>query len=214
MFIAFEGIDGSGKSTLSNFVARSLRSRGKNVLHTRPESHDTEQRIIGSPIMTAIKTITHNPKFAADMATSTELLLYFAQIAQLTNQIVLPALKSKKIVIADRYLHSLYAYFHYGKGVSWSVLKSLANIATGGLRPDLVILTDIPAVQAFNGKRNANKPLGRKELLGVKFFEFIRQGFITIAKHNKTTWQILDSAKLTKQKKQQLVVNLIHSNLI
>lgn len=209
MFIAFEGIDGSGKSTLSNFVARSLRSRGKNVLHTRPELHDSEQRIVGSQIMTAIKAITHNPKFAADMSTSTELLLYFAQIAQATDELILPALQKSKIVIADRYLYSLYAYFHYGKGVPRQTLNCLANIATKGLRPDLVILTDTLASHAFARKNKAEKALGRKELLGVDFFERVRQGFIELAKQEDTRWKVVNSDELTSKKMRGLVANLI-----
>lgn len=213
MFIAFEGIDGSGKSMLSNFISARLQQEGYSVLHTRPETDSNSLHISTSQVMTAIKGITHNPSFANTLSLEAELFLYCAQIAQMTTEVIEPALLKGKIVISDRYFYSPYSYFHYGKGLSSSFLKPLLTYASHDRQPDMIVYTDISAQEAFRRKKQSGKPLGRKELLGPVFFEKVRQGFLTIALQDPERWIIIDTQHPNLSKASEEILQKIKERI-
>src|SRR4030042_3844167 len=202
-FIAFEGIDGSGKSTQSVLFYNKLKRLGYNVFHTRPGEGNKYR---ASPVSKAVKKITHDPKNERLIGVAAEAMLYMAQGAQSTEELIIPNLKAGKVVIADRFIYSVYALSHFGRGTDLNLLKRIGNFVTYGIIPDAIVLTDIPAKLAFVRKEKSKKKLGRKELMGPEFFEKVRQGFLKMSKEiNPERWLVVDDAKLNVKEAEELI---------
>lgn len=202
-FVAFEGIDGSGKSTQSVLFYRKLKSLGYQVSHTRPGENDED---IVSPINRAIKRITHNPENEQFIGIETEVMLYMAQGAQATDELIIPELKAGRIVVADRYVYSVYALCHYGRNVDFLLLREIGDFTTQNLIPDVIVLTDLPASVAFKRKEKSGKKLGRKELMGPDFFEKVRQGFLSMSEElNPDRWLVVDDNKMSIEEAEKYI---------
>lgn len=131
MFITFEGIDGSGKSTLIPFVADWLRQQGREVVCTREPG--------GTPMGS---TLRHLLEFE-DVSDKTRFLLYLADRAEHVEKVIAPALAAKKDVLCDRYIDSTFAY----QPEAFPVVPA-SMFASGGLMPSLTILLDVSAETA------------------------------------------------------------------
>jgi dTMP kinase len=128
LFVSFEGVDGSGKTTVTNLVADYLRRQGLPVLLTA-EPHTT---FIRQLLMTT------------DERTAwTETFLFLADRAEHVAKVIRPALQRGEIVLCDRFIDSTIAYQGFGLGLPVEQLMQLNNTATGGLVPNLTILLDI-----------------------------------------------------------------------
>ena len=135
MFITFEGIDGSGKSTQIARTAAWLRERGYDVLVSREPG--------GSELGEAIRDILLDPKWH-DMVGKAEFFLYSASRAQLVEEIVRPHLKKPKaVVILDRYDDSSTAYQGGGREIGIEQVETINRFATGGLLPDVTFVLDL-----------------------------------------------------------------------
>lgn len=211
-FIAFEGIDGSGKSTQSVLLYQNLIKAGYSAFHTRPGEED---KAIASKVMIAIKKITHNPAHFPFIEKEAEAMLYMAQAAQATAELIIPNLKKGRIVVADRFIYSAYALCHYGRGIDFDFLKRIGNFVTKGMVPDIIILTDVPAKVAFERKERSKKPLGRKELMGPEFFEKVRKGFLDMAKKlSPERWFIVDDSKLSIKEAEERIWAYVRPRLL
>jgi dTMP kinase len=135
MFITFEGVDGSGKSTQARLTADYLRHCGHDVLLTREPG--------GTPIGDQIRGILLDNMDNVDMHARTELLLFCASRAQLVGQVIAPHLKAGGVVICDRYIDSTYAYQGYGHGLSLKALRQVVSFATNNLLPDVTLYLEI-----------------------------------------------------------------------
>ena len=135
MFITFEGIDGSGKSTQAKALAATLRHLGYEVLLTREPG--------GTPIGDQVRAIVLDNMNNTAMTDEAELLLFCASRAQLVGELIRPFLKSGGIVICDRYADSTMAYQGYGHGLDLTLLSDILRFATGGLIPDLTVYLDL-----------------------------------------------------------------------
>lgn len=135
MFITFEGVDGSGKTTQIRQVADYLKGYGYDVLSTREPG--------GTPLGNQIRTLLLENKDDPDIHAHTELLLFCASRAQLIAEVVLPHLQNGGVVLSDRYVDSTYAYQGYGHGLDLKKLRQINEFATTGLKPDLTIFLDI-----------------------------------------------------------------------
>jgi dTMP kinase len=136
LFIAFEGIDGSGKTTLSNLVAERLRDAGRDVLHAR------EKGVLASAIARRVRDLTRDAALL-EMCARAELFLNLAREAQQLEQIVRPALAAGKLVITDRSLHTLVALAAAGRSLPRAEVEAAVRVGANGIRPDLVVLVDV-----------------------------------------------------------------------
>lgn len=184
-FITFEGIDFCGKTTQAKKLADYLKREGYDVVLIREPG--------GERISEKIRKILLSEK-NREMTHTTELLLYLASRAQLTERIVLPNLKQKKIVICDRYSDSTLAYQGYGRGLNKSMIRNLNQVASSGLSPDLTILLDVPVEISLKRKAKEKKNKGgdRLEKEKFEFHQRIRDGYLKITQKNKKRIKIID----------------------
>jgi dTMP kinase len=134
LFISFEGLDGCGKSTQMELLARALRDRGYVVLVTREPG--------GTSLGEAIRDMLLDPKHKG-MSPRAEALLYAAARAHLVTEVIRPALEDGQVVLCDRYLDSSLAYQGYGRGLGIDAILTLNVWGTGGLFPDLTLFLDL-----------------------------------------------------------------------
>ena len=147
LFLTFEGMDGSGKTTQMHRLAARLRSLGRSVLETVEPG--------GPPIAMKIRRILLDSA-NQDLCPPTELLLYFASRAQNVDQWIQPALGRGEIVLSDRFTDSSLVYQGYGRGLGADAVMALDRIACRGLKPDLTILVDVDAEASLARARARN----------------------------------------------------------
>jgi dTMP kinase len=147
LFITFEGMDGSGKTTQMHRLAARLRAMGRTVLETSEPG--------GPPIATQIRRILLDSANAA-LSPMTELLLYFASRAQNVDEWILPALERGEIVLSDRFTDSSLVYQGCGRGLGADTVMELDRVACRGLKPDLTILVDVDAESSLARARARN----------------------------------------------------------
>jgi dTMP kinase len=134
-FITFEGPEGSGKTTQARLLYEYLREQGYPVVLTREPG--------GTHISDKVREILLDPN-NTDILPRTEILLFSAARAQLSDEFIRPHLRQNHIVISDRYADSTMAYQGYGHGLDLEMLRIITAFATGELQPDLTIYLDLP----------------------------------------------------------------------
>ncbi|MFM7157503.1 MAG: dTMP kinase, partial [Bacteroidota bacterium] len=138
MFITFEGIDGSGKSTQIQFLKTLLEDKGHKVTVLREPG--------GNIVSEKIRTLLLDSK--EQIEPRSELLLFTAARAQLVSKVIRPALEGGDIVICDRYIDSSVAYQGYGRGLSIKDIEQINAFATNDLIPDITFIFDLPVEDA------------------------------------------------------------------
>jgi dTMP kinase len=174
-FIAFEGGEGSGKSTQAALLATRI---GAVLTH---EPGDT-------PLGVALRTILLDSD-ALDITPRAEALLMAADRAQHVAELVRPALASGRTVVTDRYTGSSIAYQGYGRQLSPAEVAGLSAWATSELHPDLVVLLEVPprvSAERTGGARD------RLEAAGEAFHARVHDGFLTQAMADPERWAIVD----------------------
>jgi dTMP kinase len=148
IFITFEGMDGSGKSTQMRRLAGRLRALGQTVIETVEPG--------GPPIAMKIRRILLDSA-NQDLSPVAELLLYFASRAQNVDQVIRPALDRGEIVLSDRFTDSSLVYQGFGRGLGADAVRDLERVACRGLKPDLTILVDVDAESSLARARARNE---------------------------------------------------------
>jgi len=154
LFVTFEGLDGSGKTTQMRRLAERLRARGKTVFETVEPGGTEIGRKIRQILLDAVNQ---------ELSPTAELLLYFASRAQNVDETILPALERGEIVLADRFTDSTLAYQGCGRGLGADVVLALDRIACRGLKPDLTLLIDIDVKTSLARAHSRNAAGGGSE---------------------------------------------------
>ena len=189
-FIAFEGGNGVGKSTLLHNVAKCLEQRGHKVITTREPGGS----LLGSELRTLVKE-----RRDIKIDELAELFLFCADRAQHISEVILPALEKGIYVLTDRHWFSTVAFQGYGRGISMSVINSAISLAIGNLLPKLTVVVDLPISEAkkrmqSRQQTNALNERDKFEEEADIFQEKVRQGFLTLANDSKAPSVILDGA--------------------
>lgn len=192
MFVTFEGIEGSGKSTALRLVAEALRERGFDPVQTCEPG--------GSGLGRSLRSILLDAR-TRGIRGRAELYLFLADRAQHVAEVVKPALEAGQIVLCDRYCDSTHAYQGYGRGLALEQLHCLNEMATGGLVPDLTLLFDLPVPQGLEraGRRNRETGTtvseGRFDSESMDFHERVRQGYLELAAGEPERFAVIDAAQ-------------------
>jgi len=176
LFITFEGIDGSGKSTQIRKLREHLEAEGLDV--------DLIREPGGTAIGEKIRSLLLD-KSNGEMSFETELLLYESARAQIVRERIIPALRAGRIVICDRFFDSTTAYQGYARGLNLSDVEFLNRWATGGLEPDLTFLLDLPAEVAYRRMEGRRSDSDRLEGAGYEFMDKVREGYRMLCSANK-----------------------------
>ena len=188
LFITFEGGEGCGKSVQARMLYDRLsRSATPVILIHEPG---------GTPLG---DEISHWLKWnkELDISPLTELLLFNASRSQLVDTVIKPNLEKGKIVICDRFADSTTIYQGYGRGLDLEVVKAVNNAATHGIKPDLTILLDLPAVEGLARKSYNQQDRFEKE--DIAFHKRVCLGYLELAAEEPERWLVVD-AKQNKAK--------------
>ena len=175
LFITFEGPDGSGKTTVSTYVAKQLTGLGYDVIHTREPG--------GVDIAEQIRHVILDPK-NVKMDVKTEVLLYAASRRQHLIEKILPALDEGKIVLCDRFVDSSLAYQGVGRGVGFEEVYTVNRFAIDDHMPDLTVYLDLGA-QAGLDRIAKRKFLDRLDQEKVSFHEKVVEGYQEVLRRFK-----------------------------
>jgi dTMP kinase len=181
--IAFEGVDGAGKSTVLGLVAEHLRSRGVDVSLPRiGKDH------VSKPIR-EIRQLTRD-RTNLDLCPRAELLLYASREAQVVEQHIRPAIASGATVLLDRSMLTPIVLGTHGRGLELDSCERITSEASGGLRPDLTLIFDVDPRTSRIRKRlekirtGNTRNGGRKGLAGSAFGERVREGYLQLAERD------------------------------
>jgi dTMP kinase len=203
LFITFEGIDQSGKTT----QAVRLEERLKDAGHPVKSWRDPGSTFISEQIREILLSSKNQ-----SMSAITELLLYEAARAQIVAESIRPALEDKHIVIMDRFYDSTTAYQGYGRGISLEVIHHANAIATSGLAPDLTFFIDVTWEESC--RRKGQDARDRMESEGRHFFDRIRQGYLRIAKSEPARMTAIDGHRTIEQIAEDIWERIINSGRI
>ncbi len=187
-FITFEGLDGSGKSTHLKRAARWLAEAGLEAVTT----HEPGGTVLGDEL----RRLFLDARFRAADGT-VELLLVFASRRQHLVEVIDPALAAGKLVLCDRFTDSTVAYQGHGRGVPLASIEAVDREATGGRRPDLTLLFDLPADSArrrgHSPRRQQAGSVDRLDAEDLAFYRRVREGFLALAAAEPERFRVIDS---------------------
>ncbi len=192
LFITFEGGEGCGKSTQSKLLLKKLEQQNIPAVLT----HEPGSTALGNELRKTLKK-----KEGSSISPQAELFLLAASRAQLVAELIRPALEEGKVVICDRFTHSTMVYQGYGRGLDFTAIRMINNMATRYLNPDLIILLDISPEQGLARKRRLKD---RFELEDLSFHQRVREGYLKMAAAEPDRWLVID-ASLPKGKIAEII---------
>jgi len=181
--ISLEGGEGAGKSTLLAGLRAHFERSGMDVLYTREPG--------GTPVGEAIRALVLDSAHRG-MTVETELLLMFAARAQLVREVLQPALVSGRWILCDRFTDASYAYQGGGRGVDAMRIGELERIATGGLKPDLTLLLDLPVAHG-RARASQRSDADRIEVERDDFFKRVRATYRARAQAEPARFRVIDA---------------------
>ena len=200
LFITFEGLDGSGKSTHLRAAFRWL------------EDNDIDCQVAqepgGTPLGDAIRETFLDPRWG-EIDGTVEALMVFASRRQHLLEVIEPALAEGRHVICDRFTDSTFAYQGYGRGVPISILREIDRLATGGRVPDRTLLFDLPAEVArqrghSEARRESEEGVNRLDAEALEFYGKVRQGYLELAQEFSDRFVVIRSAGTFESTQEQV----------
>ena len=204
LFISFEGIDGAGKSSHIEGLAKAFRAQGRVVTLTREPG--------GTPLAEKLRTMVLNDPMDA----MTEALLVFAARRDHLQQLIEPALARGEVVISDRFTDATFAYQGGGRGFDWGLLSTLERWVQGGRgldgnlirQPDMTVWFDLAPEIAAERLSTARVP-DKFEAQPLDFFRKVAQGYADRAAQSPQRFVRIDAAKTRHQVWQQLTSAMV-----
>lgn len=200
LFITFEGLDGSGKSSHLQEAYRWLAD------------HDVECQVAqepgGTPLGEAIRETFLDPRWG-EIDGTVEALMVFASRRQHLLEVIEPTLADGRHVICDRFTDSTFAYQGYGRGVPMSILRDVDRLATGGRVPDRTLLFDLPAEVArerghSEARRESEEGVTRLDAEALEFYGKVRQGYLELASEHSDRFIVIRSEGTFESTQQQV----------
>lgn len=191
MFISFEGVDGSGKSTQARLLSTALKAEGREVLEIREPG--------GTAAAEQVRELLADPAVPLDPVA--ELMLFLAARADLVATVLRPALEAGTWVVSDRYSDSTEAYQGHARGLGSQRVRDLNDAATGGLAPDLTVLLDVEPGQALARAVDG----GRFEAEGEGFQRSVGEAYLEIARRDSDRVVVIDGSGSEEEVHRQVV---------
>ena len=182
MFVTFEGLDFSGKSTQVKLLSDTLSRERYHILVLREPG--------GTEIGEKIRTILLDKRITG-MTNVAELFLFSASRSQLVEEVIKPALEGGLVVLCDRFYDSLTAYQGSGKGFSLDTVRVVNQCASSGIVPDITFFLDIPVSEVERRMNRSKTSRDRMESNGIEFYERTRKGYLDIAKQ-ESRFRVVD----------------------
>ena len=180
LFVTFEGVEGSGKTTVAKAIAENLRQKGLTVTVTA----EPGTTLVGRQIRQLLATVDERTAW-------TETFLFLADRAEHVAKVIKPALERGEIVLCDRFTDSTIAYQGFGLGLPLEWLMQLNSIATNGLVPDLTLLLDIDPEMGL--KRSRRETVFERRSLD--FHQRVRWGYLWLAKQEPHRVKVIDASQ-------------------
>ena len=202
LFVTFEGVEGSGKTTQIQRLKRHFARKGIPCLITREPG--------GCPISEEVRKILLHPDHHR-MTPLTELLLYEAARAQHVEEVIAPFLKKGGVVISDRFSDASTAYQGYGRRGDLRLIETLNRISSREIGPDVTFLLDCPSRVGLKRAIHRNQTLGQEhegrfELEKARFHHRVRKGYLAIAKKEPRRFKVIDTRKGEEKVFQEICV--------
>jgi len=204
MLITFEGIEGCGKSTQVDLLFDYLTRKGYNVIKTREPG--------GTAFGEALRDVALQKNI--DVFPLSELLTIMAIRAQHVEELIMPALQDRTIVLCDRFVDASYAYQGYGRGIDLGIIETLNRLVTKGIRPNLTVLIDCAAGLGLKRKAKDHRSLDRFEKENLSFHRKIRNAYLKLADEDQRRFFVVDGKskigdihRLIKEKVEFLLVH-------
>jgi dTMP kinase len=185
MFITFEGIEGSGKTTQIELLSDYLREKGYNIVRTREPG--------GTLFGEALRRVLLQK--GLNVLPLSELLVFMAIRAQHVEEVIMPALSAGQVVLCDRFVDATYAYQGYGRGTDSGIISTLNRLVTKGVTPNLTILIDCEVAVGLKRKLANNPQADRFELEEVSFHSSIKAGYRRLAAEDPKRFFVVDGAR-------------------
>jgi dTMP kinase len=214
LFITFEGVEGSGKTTQIQRLKKYLTQRGIPCKVTREPG--------GCPIGEKVRKILLNPDHR-EMVPMSELLLYEAARAQHVNDMIKPFLKKGGVILCDRFNDATLAYQGYGRRIDLRWIERLNHLSSQGIRPDVTFLLDCPSDVGLKRALQRNRELKQEreerfEKEEIQFHRRVRKGYLAIAKKEPRRVKVIDTRqgedKVFNKIRKTVDHLLVRSNLV
>ena len=206
MLITFEGGEGAGKTTLINRIEEELLRHGLELVKTREPG--------GTKLSDHIRSWLLDRDFEIQVGSQAELLLFLAARVQHLEELIIPALKAKKVVLCDRFNDSSVVYQGLARGLGIEKIKNLCSLVCNGLEPDLTFFLDVdPAVGLERTKRTRKEnaktgEVDRIESEGLDFHRLVQKGFQDLALKDNKRIHTLDANKSEDEVFAQAMITL------
>lgn len=182
-FITLEGVDGAGKSTHLDWIARRIEAAGKPVVVTREPG--------GTPLGEELRKLL----LAQAMHLETETLLMFAARREHLEQLILPALAAGSWVLSDRFTDATFAYQGGGRGLDLARIEALESWVHQGLQPDLTLVFDLSVEEAKRRRMAATAAPDRFEQESLDFFARVRSVYLARATRYPKRIRLIDASQ-------------------